>query len=46
MAASRPLGVGFIGSGFIARFHIRSWEAARGDDTLERVNRDSKVAVP
>jgi predicted dehydrogenase len=29
---SRPLGVGFVGSGFIARFHIRSWEAVRGAD--------------
>jgi predicted dehydrogenase len=29
---SRPLGVGFIGSGFIARFHIRSWEGVRGAD--------------
>ena len=24
------LGVGFIGSGFMTRFHIRSWEAVRG----------------
>jgi predicted dehydrogenase len=31
---SRPLGVGFVGSGFIARFHIRSWEAVRGADVL------------
>jgi predicted dehydrogenase len=29
---SRPLGVGFVGSGFIARFHIRSWEGVRGAD--------------
>lgn len=29
--ASR-LGVGFIGSGFITRFHIRSWEAVRDAD--------------
>ena len=29
---SRPLGVGFIGSGFIARFHIRSWEGVREAD--------------
>jgi predicted dehydrogenase len=26
------LGVGFIGSGFITRFHIRSWEAVRDAD--------------
>ena len=28
----RRLGVGFIGSGFITRFHIRSWEAVRDAD--------------
>jgi predicted dehydrogenase len=27
-----PLGVGFIGSGFMTRFHIRSWEAVRDAD--------------
>ena len=26
------LGVGFIGSGFMTRFHIRSWEAVRDAD--------------
>lgn len=31
MAAER-LGVGFIGSGFITHFHIRSWEAVRDAD--------------
>jgi predicted dehydrogenase len=31
MAAGR-LGVGFIGSGFITRFHIRSWQAVRDAD--------------
>jgi predicted dehydrogenase len=30
--ASRRLGVGFIGSGFITRFHIRSWQAVRDAD--------------
>jgi predicted dehydrogenase len=30
--ASKTLGVGFIGSGFITRFHIRSWQAVRGAD--------------
>jgi predicted dehydrogenase len=29
---ARRLGVGFIGSGFITRFHIRSWEAVRDAD--------------
>jgi predicted dehydrogenase len=28
----KPLGVGFIGSGFITRFHIRAWQAVRGAD--------------
>ena len=30
--AGRRLGVGFIGSGFITRFHIRSWVAVRDAD--------------
>jgi len=30
----RPLGVGFIGSGFNARFHMQSWTAVRGADVL------------
>jgi predicted dehydrogenase len=29
---TRRLGVGFIGSGFITRFHIRAWEAVRDAD--------------
>ena len=29
---SGRLGVGFIGSGFMTRFHIRSWEAVRDAD--------------
>jgi predicted dehydrogenase len=29
---ARRLGVGFIGSGFITRFHIRSWQAVRDAD--------------
>ena len=32
MAADKRLGVGFIGSGFITRFHIRSWKAVREAD--------------
>ena len=32
--ADRPLGVGFIGSGFNARFHMQSWTAVRGADVL------------
>jgi predicted dehydrogenase len=30
--AARRLGVGFIGSGFITRFHIRAWQAVRDAD--------------
>ena len=33
MAFSR-LGIGFIGSGFIARFHLRSWQGVRDADVL------------
>jgi len=29
---SRRLGVGFVGSGFITAFHIRSWQAVRDGD--------------
>lgn len=31
---SKRLGVGFIGSGFIARFHIQSWVGVRDADVL------------
>ena len=30
--ARRILGVGFIGSGFMTRFHIRSWQGVRDAD--------------
>ncbi len=32
MATGKTLGVGFIGSGFITRFHIRSWVGVRDAD--------------
>jgi predicted dehydrogenase len=32
MTVKKTLGVGFIGSGFVARFHIRSWVAVRNAD--------------
>jgi len=32
--AKQRLGVGFIGSGFIARFHLQSWQAVREADIL------------
>jgi predicted dehydrogenase len=34
---TRRLGVGFVGSGFITRFHIRSWEAVRDADVRPAV---------
>ncbi len=32
--SGRPLGVGFIGSGFNARFHMQSWTGVRDADVL------------
>jgi len=32
--ASNRLGIGFIGSGFITRFHLRSWQGVRDADVL------------
>ena len=32
MSSSRRLGVGFVGSGFITRFHLQSWQAVRDAD--------------
>jgi predicted dehydrogenase len=29
---TRRLGIGFIGSGFMTQFHLRSWQAVRGAD--------------
>lgn len=34
MTSKKRLGVGFIGSGFITRFHIQSWQAVRDADVL------------
>ncbi|MDP3071276.1 MAG: Gfo/Idh/MocA family oxidoreductase [Opitutaceae bacterium] len=34
MATPKRLGVGFIGSGFITKFHIQSWLAVRDSDIL------------
>lgn len=34
MATKKTLGVGFIGSGFITRFHVKSWVAVRDADIL------------
>lgn len=40
----RRLGVGLIGGGFIARFHIRSWVGVRDADILGVVSRREKTA--
>ncbi|MGH9897983.1 MAG: Gfo/Idh/MocA family oxidoreductase, partial [Pyrinomonadaceae bacterium] len=31
---TKKLGIGFIGSGFITQFHIKSWVAVRDADVL------------
>ena len=41
---TRPLGVGIIGGGFIARFHIRSWVGVRDADILGVFDPDEKRA--
>lgn len=30
----KNLGIGIVGAGFIARFHVRSWQAIRGSDIV------------
>jgi len=34
MSSTKRLGVGFIGSGFITKFHLQSWQAVRDADVL------------
>ncbi|EFK98241.1 LOW QUALITY PROTEIN: oxidoreductase domain-containing protein, partial [Streptomyces sp. SPB78] len=34
-----PLGIGIIGSGFIAHFHVRSWQSIRGSDIVATQSR-------
>ncbi len=41
---ARPLGIGIIGGGFIARFHIRSWVGVRDADILGVFDPDAKRA--
>ena len=41
---SQPLGVGIIGGGFIARFHIRSWVGVRDANILGVFDPDEKRA--
>jgi predicted dehydrogenase len=38
--AGKRLGVGFVGAGFVARFHIRSWVGVRDADILGVVGRE------
>ncbi len=50
MGIRKTLGVGFIGSGFITRFHIQSWVAVRDADVLgvwspNRENAESTAAL-
>ena len=40
----KPLGIGIIGGGFIARFHIRSWVGVRDADILGIFDPDAKRA--
>ena len=42
--AKKRLGVGFIGAGFITRFHIRSWIGVRDADILGIVSRTEERA--
>jgi predicted dehydrogenase len=50
MSIRRTLGVGFVGSGFITRFHIQSWIGVRDADVLgvwspKRENAESAAAL-
>lgn len=42
--AKRRLGVGFVGAGFITKFHIRSWVGVRDADILGIVSRTEERA--
>jgi predicted dehydrogenase len=42
--AVKRLGVGFVGGGFVARFHIRSWVGVRDADVLGVVSRNDDTA--
>jgi len=43
--ANKRLGVGFIGGGFVAQFHIRSWVGVRDSDILGVVTRPVEEAT-
>lgn len=38
------LGIGIVGAGFIARFHVRSWQAVRGSDIVAVSSRTKSKA--
>lgn len=40
----KRLGIGFIGSGFMTQFHIRSWEGVRDADIAAVYSRNEKTA--
>lgn len=42
--SQKPLGIGIIGGGFIARFHIKSWVGVRDADILGIFDPDAKRA--
>jgi len=42
--AVKRLGVGLVGGGFVARFHIRSWVGVRDADILGVMGRDDNTA--
>ena len=44
MKKKGKLGIGFVGGGFITRFHIRSWVGVRDADVLGIVDPDEKRA--
>jgi predicted dehydrogenase len=44
MKKKDKLGIGFVGGGFISRFHIRSWVGVRDADILGIVDPDDKRA--
>ncbi len=43
--AKKRIGVGFVGGGFITRFHIRSWVGVRDADVLGVVDLEEKRAA-
>jgi predicted dehydrogenase len=45
MSQRKRLGVGFVGGGFITRFHLRSWIAVRDADVLGIVDPDAARAA-